>query len=459
MPPAGAGLRAEQAAALAGVVHGRNADPRIREWIEAIDLAGLDAFDTRNVAEARRAHERATKIPPRLAQESARAFSEGQRHWAKAREANDFSGFAPALQHNIDLKREEAACLAGYSASAYDTLLDEFEPGATTATVQPLLEGLRPALSSLRTRIAERPAPNGLSGTFGHDEQLALSRKVATMLGYDFDAGRLDLATHPFSSGNSGDARITTRVDETTPLDCLYSTIHEVGHALYTQGAPDPFLPAADYCSMGIHESQSRIWENQIGRSRPFADWLYPAMAMVFGPVGADGPDALYAAVNRVNAGFIRTEADEVHYNLHILLRFKLERDLIGGSLEVEDLEEAWNARFERDFGVAVPDARRGVLQDIHWSVGLFGYFPTYSLGNIYAACLDRAMRADLPERDELLRRGETTPVLDWLRRKIHDRGRVLGAPDLIAEATGLPPSAQPLVDYLEAKFGALYDL
>ena len=459
MPKAGAAQRVEQAGALASVIHARNADPRIGEWIGDIDLAGLSQFDRRNVSEAQRSYDRATKIPSRLAEESARASSEGQRVWAQARAGKDFAAFVPALKRNIALKREEAACLADGDGELYDSLLDEYEPGARAADLFPLLESLRPPLVTLREKIAGKSMPARLTGHYPADRQLALARTIAARMGYDFDAGRIDTVVHPFCSGNGGDVRITTRTDEADPLNCLYSTIHEVGHALYAQGAPDPYLPAADYCSMGVHESQSRFWENQIARSRPFADWLYPAMREAFGDMTLDGPDALFAAVNRVETGFIRTEADEVHYNLHILLRFELERELVSGALEAEDLEDAWNERFARDFGIAVPDASLGVLQDVHWSLGLFGYFPTYSLGNIYAACLDRAMARDLPERDDMVRTAGTQPILDWMREKIHVRGRVLPAPQLIEAATGEKPTAAPLISYLEAKFGALYDV
>ncbi|MEM8753809.1 MAG: carboxypeptidase M32, partial [Pseudomonadota bacterium] len=342
MPPKGAAQRAEQAGAMAAVLHARRSDPRLPEWIASIDRSALKPFDAANVAEAERAYDRAVKIPSRLAEESAKAASEGHRMWAAAREAKDFAAFAPALKRIVTLKREEAACLAGGGA-LYDALLDQFEPGARVEEVGPLLEALRPRLRALRERISEKPEAPRLSGAFGAAKQLRLARKAARRLGYDFDAGRIDTVVHPFCSGVAGDVRITTRIDEADPFNCLYSTIHEVGHALYAQGAADPFLPAGDYCSMGVHESQSRFWENQIGRSRSFADWLFPAMAEAFGDVGLDGPDALYAAVNRVETGFIRTEADEVHYNLHILLRFELERDLVAGDLEVDDLEAAWN--------------------------------------------------------------------------------------------------------------------
>lgn len=459
MPARGAEQRAEQSGTLAAVIHARNSDSRIPDWIAGIDRDELSAFDLRNIDEAQRAYDQATKIPSRLAEESAKAASEGQRTWADARAAKDFSQFVPALKRNIELKREEASCLAGPGTDHYDALLDQFEPGAKAADLQPLLESLRPSLVALREKIAGKPAPTPLAGHFPAASQLALAKDISARLGYDFEAGRIDTVVHPFCSGSGGDVRITTRTDEADPLNCLYSTIHEVGHALYAQGAPDLFLPAADYCSMGVHESQSRFWENQVGRSRAFADWLYPAMNDAFGELNVSGPDALYAAVNRVETGFIRTEADEVHYNLHILLRFELERELITGTLEVDDLEEAWNTRFARDFGLTVPDASLGVLQDVHWSLGLFGYFPTYSLGNIYSACLDRAMLADLPDRDAMVQMAETQPILDWMRDKIHVKGRVLAAPQLIEQATGEAPSAAPLIEYLETKFTALYDL
>ena len=455
MPAKGAAQRAEQVGAMAAVIHARNADPRLADLIAA--AKPQSDMDRRNIAEAQRAYDQATRIPARLAEECAKAASEGHQIWARARADRDFAAFAPALARNIELKREEAACLA--DGDPYDALLDQYEPGAKAADLSPLLESMRPRLTALRQRIAEKPAPDALAGKYPHGKQMALARRVAKRIGYDMEAGRIDTVTHPFCSGSGGDVRITTRTDEADPLNCLYSTIHEVGHALYAQGAPDPFLPAADYCSMGVHESQSRFWENQIGRSRPFMDWLYPAMKDAFGAFGVPDADALYATVNRVQSGFIRTEADEVHYNLHILLRFELERDLISGALEVGGLEAEWNRRFERDFGVAVTDPAMGVLQDVHWSAGLFGYFPTYSLGNLYGACLDKAMRADMPNRDEKVAAAETGPILAWLRERIHEKGRLLPATQLIEAATGEAPSAEPLLDYLEAKFGALYDL
>ncbi len=458
MPKNGAAQRAEQAGAMAAVIHARKADPRIPDWIAAIDRSALSPLDEAAVREAEREHRLATRIPARLAEESAKAASAGHASWAAARAEKDFAAFLPALTRNIELKREEAACLSD-GGDLYDALLDQFEPGASVAVIGPMLEAMRPRLTALREAIAEKPAAPAPAGAFEAARQLSLAATVAGALGYDFDGGRIDTVLHPFCSGSGGDVRITTRTDEADPFNCLYSAVHEVGHALYEQGLADPLSPGAQHCSMGVHESQSRFWENQIGRSRPFADWIFPRFAEAFGETGLADPEAFHRAVNRVETGFIRTEADEVHYNLHILLRFELERDLISGALEPAALEAEWSARFARDFGIEVPSADLGVLQDVHWSAGLFGYFPTYSLGNIYAACLDRAMQTDIPDRDERVRAAETGPVLDWLRERIHRKGRIHEAPALIEAATGEAPSAEPLLAYLEAKFGALYDL
>ncbi len=459
MPAKGSAQRAEQSGVVAAVIHAHKSDPRIPEWIGAIDWNKLGDKDRANVAQAQRAYEQATRIPPALAQEIARAASAGQVCWAEARQKRSFAYFIPALDKLVSLKREEAAYLANGEMSPYDALLDQFEPGARTADLVPLLESLREPLVSLRQQISEKPQPPALAGHYERQGQLSLARQVAEKLGYDFAAGRIDLSNHPFSSGTGDDCRITTRIDESDPLDCLYSTIHEVGHALYSQGLSDPFLPGADYCSMGVHESQSRLWENQIARSRPFAEWLFPAMKNIFPDMEIADADSFYRTVNRVEPGFIRTEADEVHYNLHVLMRFELERDLIAGKLETAGLEEAWNTLFAQYFGLRVEDVNKGVLQDIHWSVGLFGYFPTYSLGNIYSACLDEAINKAVPDRDKLVASGNTGPILDWLREKIHSKGRMLAAPELVCEAIGKPASAGPLIAYLKTKYGELYSL
>lgn len=290
------------------------------------------------------------------------------------------------------------------------------------------------------------------------DKQMVLGQELARTFGYDLTRGRIDRAVHPFSSGSGDDVRITTRTVEDDPFNCIYSTIHEVGHACYEQGIDETFLltPAGQGVSMGVHESQSRIYENQLGRSRAFCGYLYGRMRDVFGDFGVADEDAFYALVNRVHRGYIRTEADEVQYNLHIMLRFDLERALFSDDLQVEDLEAAWNDRFKSDFGYDVDRSSHGVLQDVHWSVGLFGYFPTYSLGNVYAGCLHEALRRDVPDLDDQLSVGDLSTATGWLQERVQRHGGRFEPKDVITRACGAAPSAAPLMSYLETKFGAL---
>lgn len=462
MPPRGVEQRAEQCAAVASARHALAVDPAVAEWVEALRGVDLGPEAAVNVAEAERMHRRATRLPATLEADLARVTARAQTVWQEARAANAFGDLAPVLGRVVALKREEAACLAEPGVMGYDALLAEFEPGMTSAELASIFGRLRPGLTSLRTRIAGSGwrMPK-FQGGFAKGGQIALARRLGDVFGYDWDAGRLDLAAHPSSSGSNGDVRITTRVDETDPRECLYSTIHELGHAVYEQGL-DPaqaMLPAGLFASMGVHESQSRLFENQLGRSRAFCEWLVLALGAQFGATGVDMPESLYAAVNAVETGFIRTDADEVHYNLHVMLRFDLERALIGGDLEVADLETAWNERFLADFGIPVPEPRLGVLQDVHWPAGLFGYFPTYTLGNIYAAELHVALREAIPDLDSLLARGDLRPMVRWLGEHVHRRGRLRAPRVLIAEAIGHEPNEAALLDYLERKYGALYTL
>jgi carboxypeptidase Taq len=300
-----------------------------------------------------------------------------------------------------------------------------------------------------------------LSGSFDEGAQMKLSRKLARAFGYDMQRGRVDKAVHPFSSGSGTDVRITTRTNPADPFNCFYSTIHEVGHAAYEQNVDDVhFLTALGQgVSMGVHESQSRIYENQLGRSRAFTGWLFAQMRDAFGDFGIDDEDAFFGTVNRVNKGYIRTEADEVQYNLHVLLRFDLERALMSGDLAVGDLEAAWNDRFEADFGYAVDRASNGVLQDVHWSVGLFGYFPTYALGNVYAGCLYEALRGAVVDLDADLAQGETTAATAWLGENLQQHGKLYAPRDIIERASGMVPGPAPLMAYLNAKYSDIYKL
>lgn len=457
MPKTGASARAEQSAALASVLHARNIDPRISEWCDKIDVASLDDVAKANVREARKAHERAIRIPAKLVEELARAGAMGQGIWAEAKDAEDVSGFLPALENMVSLKRQEAECLKSDDGSLYDALLGDFEPGMKTDDLALMLDRLRPHLTKLRAEIAAANIPvKPLAGSFIEGAQMEMARRLASVFNYDWDSGRLDKSVHPFSSGYRSDSRITTRVDDVNPFDCMYSTVHEVGHANYEQGR-DPAMdrtPAGGYASMGMHESQSRMLENQIGRSRAFMEWLYPQMLEVFGDIGLASPEELFAVVNKVESGFIRTEADEVHYNLHVLMRFDLERALFGGELNVGDLEGAWNERFEADFGKVVDKPSNGVLQDVHWSFGAFGYFPTYSLGNIYAGELFKVMGEQISGVDAMIARGEMGEISDWLKNNIHIKGNVYPAPKLMEMVCKKVPDEMALVDYLNEKFG-----
>jgi len=457
MPRAAAPQRAEETAAMESVLHARRTDPRVGEWLAAVPEDD-DPVRAANLRLIRREHERARKVPARLAAEIARVTSTAQGVWAKARAEDDFAAFAPTLKEVVALKREEGAALAE-GADVYDAMLQDFEPGATAAELEAMFARMRPRLVALRAAVLDKPAPTALTGTFDEGAQMRLARHVAKTFGYDMARGRVDKAVHPFSSGSGLDVRITTRTNPHDPFNSLYSTIHEVGHGAYEQNIhPDHLLtPVGQGVSMGVHESQSRIYENQLGRSQAFARWLYPQMQQAFGELNLPDPEALYAAINRVGAGYIRTEADEVHYNLHILMRFDLERDLIARQLEVEDLEAAWNDRFEADFGVAVDRPANGVLQDVHWSVGLFGYFPTYTLGNVYAGCLHAAMRRAVPDLDVGLAIGDLTPATDWLRDTVQGHGGLQTPRETIRQACGDAPSEAPLLDYLEKKFGGLY--
>jgi carboxypeptidase Taq len=461
MPRGAARQRGEEMAAMEEVLHARRTDPRIGDWLAAIDEAVLDDTARANLRLIRRSWERATRVPAALATEIARVTSLAQGIWAEARREDDFARFAPTLETVVRLKREEAAALAD-GGDLYDALLEDYEPETSAAEIAALFDAMRPRLVALRERILglERTPP-ALSGHFDEAGQMQLSREMAEAFGYDFSRGRIDKAVHPFSSGSGDDVRITTRTVTHDPFNCIYSTIHEVGHAAYEQNiAPEHHLtPVGRGVSMGVHESQSRSYENQLGRSRAFTGWLYGRMRALWGDFGVADADAFYAIVNRVVPGFIRTEADEVHYNLHIFLRFDLERALIAGRLEVADLPEAWNARFREDFGVAVDRPSHGVLQDVHWSVGLFGYFPTYALGNVYAGCLMAALRRDVPDLDAHLARGDTRPATAWMAEHLQRFGGLRTPRETIRHATGAEPSEAPLLDYLEAKFGELYGL
>jgi len=462
MPRGAAPQRGEEMAAMESVLHARRVDPRIADWLAAIEPSKLDDVGRANLRHIKRDHDRAARVPADLAARIARVTSAAQGTWAEARAADDFAAFAPTLEEVIALKREEGAALAeDRDIGIYDAMLEDYEPGTTAADLEAMFGALRPKLSELRAAVREAEAPPVLEGVFDEPAQMALTSKLARHFGYDLTTGRIDKAVHPFSSGSGLDVRITTRTNALDPFNCFYSTVHEVGHAAYEQGIDSAYLltPLGRGVSMGVHESQSRIYENQIGRSRAFTGWLFGEMKDAFGDFGVADEDTFYRIVNRVSDGFIRTEADELQYNLHVLLRFDLERALMSGDLQVSDLEAAWNDRFEADFGYKVDRPSHGVLQDVHWSVGLLGYFPTYTLGNVYAGCLHETMRVALPDLDADLARGDTSAATGWLRNNVQKHGGLYAPREVIAKACGQDPSEAPLLAYLEKKFAQIYNI
>jgi carboxypeptidase Taq len=464
MPPRGTEQRGAQMAALAGLIHARLTDPALGDLIASLeDHPGLDGDRRADVREARRARDRAVRIPAALVTARAEACALAQGVWVEARRTSDFGLFRPHLEKVLDLTRQVAAAIG--TPDPYDALLDEYEPGMTAAALRGIFDGLRPRLTSLLERIrgaSRRPDPAILKRPCPAAAQEAFCRRLMADQGYDLTAGRLDASVHPFTSGTFGDVRITTRYDERWLPTALFGLLHEAGHAIYEQGL-DPARyrdPAGATCSLGIHESQSRFWENLVGRSRPFWRHYYPLLKEAFPGTFDDVPDeGFYRAVNTVAPSLVRVEADEVTYNLHIILRFELEVLLVAGRLAVADLPEAWNERMRIYLGLTPPSDALGVLQDIHWSAGAIGYFPTYALGNLYAAQFMERLRADLPDLDGRVARGELAPVKAWLNEKIHRPGRRWLAPELCERVTGRPLSAEPALAHLEAKYADIYAL
>ncbi|TLP64272.1 carboxypeptidase M32 [Parasedimentitalea maritima] len=458
MPRGAASQRGDEMAALEAVLHARRMAPQVGDWLE--QATASDESGAAQLREIRRSYERAKKVPADLAKKLAQVTSEAQGKWAAARADEDVSAFIPVLQEVVELKREEGAALAA-GGNVYDAMVQDYEHGTTSAQIAEIFDAMRPRLVDLRATVLERPTPKRLEGVFDEAKQMKLTRKLAKAFGYDMNHGRVDKAVHPFSSGSGQDVRITTRTSASDPFSCIYSTIHEVGHACYEQNIDNDYLltPLGCGVSMGVHESQSRIYENQLGRSRAFTGWLFEQMVDVFGDIGVADADAFYAAVNSVLNGYIRTEADEIQYNLHVMLRFDLERALMSGDLQVVDLEAAWNDRFKADFGYDVDKPSNGCLQDVHWSVGLFGYFPTYSLGNVYAGCLHQALRKSVPNLDQQLSVGDTSGAVSWLQKNLQQHGGLRSPLETITHAAGSQPTHEPLLEYLETKFADIYNL
>jgi carboxypeptidase Taq len=470
MPVRGGEARAESLATLTRITHEMFVDGETGRLLEgaaaALDGADPDDDDARMVALVQRRWEKARRVSPELAADLARAASIGQEAWVTARENADFKGFAPYLEHNFELVRRYVDChLDGEFSCAYDVVLDDFEPRMATAEVAALFAELKAELVPLIARVsAADPVDDRLIyAEFPVPGQRALVRGVVGLMGFTDEGWRIDDTVHPFATRiGTGDVRITTRWDERFWPMGLYGAMHECGHGLYEAGLPIALRrsPIGSTESLGLHESQSRMWENMVGRGRPFCGVLAPRIAeLAGGELAVVDADSLYRAVNRVKPTFIRVEADEATYGLHIILRFELEQALIDGELAVKDLPEAWNARFEEYFGITVKDDAEGVLQDVHWSAGLIGYFPTYALGNLIAGQLWERAHVDLPALEEQIRAGQLDSLREWLVRRVHRHGAKYTTAELLQREVGGPILVKPFMDYLRAKLGDVYGL
>ena len=463
MPKKGGKNRAVQLSNLSGVIHALRTDPKIPDYIDAAKpLKSESDSILANLEEAKKQYRRSNLVPRKLCEELALTTCLTQESWLEAKKRNDFSLFLPKLEEMVTLKQSEADCLRQPGTKRYDMLLNDFEPEENSKNLKELFSDLKPKLIELRDKVlSSRTTIPKLTGFYSETKQLVMAAKIAQSLGYDFSAGRIDQTEHPFCSGsNADDIRITTRIDEKDPFYCLFAIMHETGHALYEQGIPKKmaYEPIGSYASMGVHESQSRLIENHIGRSATFCEYTAHLLKKIFSEVPFSNANELFKMVNKVKNGFIRTEADELTYDLHIMLRFELEEKLIEGSLKPKLLEEAWNAKFLKDFGIAVQNSSQGVLQDIHWSTGAFGYFPTYTIGNIYAACLHEKINTISTNTEEKMSLGDISSIRIWLKNNIHKHGRKLGARDLIEKATGKKISVQPLLNHLKTKFSRIYE-
>ena len=469
MPPRGGPARAEALATLEHISHEIFVSAETGRLLDAaetaLDGAEPDSDDVRLVRVTRRRWEKARCVPSDLAADLARSASIGQEAWVEARKRSDFSAFVPYLTRNLELARSYVDCLEGFDC-AYDALLDDYEPAMQSAQVQVLFSELKAELVPLIATLTEHQE-NVDDSWLHHEVPIATQRElvgqVVALMGFDPTGWRMDDAVHPFATGfGNADIRVTTRWDERYFPSGLYGAMHEVGHGLYEEGIADSLqrTPLGHAESLGLHESQSRLWENVVGRGRSFCGVLAPRVAQAFGGplAGLDG-QTLYQAVNKIKPSYIRVEADEATYSLHIVLRFELEQELIEGRLAVSDLPEAWNSRFKQYLGLDVPDDARGVLQDVHWSAGLIGYFPTYALGNLIAGQLWERVGADVPDLSQRIAAGELAPLREWLREHVHRHGAKFPTQELLQRVVGGPIAVQPFISYLRTKLSEVYGI
>ncbi|HRE81786.1 MAG TPA: carboxypeptidase M32 [Opitutaceae bacterium] len=463
LPPDSADIRAEQAAVMAEVCHEAAAHGDIESLLQTLESshAELTADQRTVVRHARRDYDRLTKLPSSFVAERAKWVSSAYHAWAQAKAANDFASYIPSLKKHLELARKEAELL-GWGDRPYDYMIDKHDPGMTAEKVNALFSELKEGLIPFVRQILASPqrASTRLFQGFPVEEQRHFLREVTEKLGFDYRRGRIDVSLHPFCSGSGADIRMTTRFHEDEPLDSLFSSIHETGHGMYEQGLPlaDQGTPLGQAIGMGVHESQSRLWENQVSRSQAFWNYFEPRFRERFPTqTAALTSDALYRAINAVEPTLIRVDADEVTYNLHIMLRFEVEQQLFRRELRAEDLPAAWNRLSSDILGLTPPDDRRGVLQDVHWSGGAFGYFPSYCIGNMIAAQLWYKVRADLPDLESDFARGEFGRLLTWLRTQIHHQGRRFDTMGIVKQVTGEELSPRYLLRYLRERYAPLY--
>jgi carboxypeptidase Taq len=464
LPVKGSAFRAQQIATLSEMAHELVTSDKLGNLLETLEGAGLlNEKENKNISLTREDFLKQKKYPPAFVRKMSETISRSFNAWNMAKKESRFSLFENELAELVNLKKEETQLL-GYKHHPYDALMDEFEKGCTVGLVDNLFANMLPRLRSILDKIQKATPPDDhfLFKPFDKKKQWELGMQIIAKLGFDFEAGRQDISSHPFSTSfNKFDVRITTRIDEHDFNSMLFSCIHETGHALYEQGLPESEygLPSGEYASLGIHESQSRLWENHVGRSQAFWKFHYPNLLKTF-PEAFEGipGEKFYRAVNKIKPSLIRTESDELTYHFHVMIRYEIEKMLITGDLNPADIPSCWNELYNKWLGVVVPDDRQGCLQDVHWSHGSFGYFPTYSLGSFYAAqFFQSAFKAD-PNMMEKMEKGSTEGLLLWLRQRIHGSGRIWNSEELCKLATGETLNVQHFLDYLLDKYGKIYE-
>lgn len=463
MPPKGGGFRAQQIASISELAHGLATSEKLEGLLKSLkDHAELTESERKNIELTAVDFEKQKKYRPEFVRRMSETISRSFNAWIIAKKENKFSLFEKELDELIQLKKEETRIL-GFAGHPYDALLDEFEKGMTVNLLDKIFSDLKPRLTEIYASITQTAQVDNsfLLKHFEKNKQWDFGMKIIRELGFDFDAGRQDLSAHPFTTSfNKNDVRITTRIKENDFNSMTWSCIHETGHALYEQGLPESEygLPSGEYASLGIHESQSRLWENQVGRSLAFWQFHYPGLRNLF-PEQLEGIslNSFYSGINMVKPSLIRTEADELTYHFHVMIRYDIEKMLISGELETTDIPACWKEQYRKYLGVTVPGDQEGCLQDVHWSHGSFGYFPTYSLGSFYAAQFFHTAQKELPTLKQEVEQGNTSGLLGWLRQRIHVHGRTYNSEELCEKASGEPLKVQYFLDYLLDKYRKIY--